>query len=177
MELKAFIEIILLLYIICSQLSTLHVTEMYARKNSHQGEWAMASMQSLSPLAGKQSFMIMRKKVRRKECEKECVIAGLTLYQPHGLDMLDLGWWLFFLSYFIHTMQSVSTRRQHASTVEVYVMHRTHWNTLLQHLENGGRPFQSHNNNNCICSTQPGSSLSLYTTHGCTRMDHCQLQM
>ena len=86
----------------------------------------MASIQSLSTLAAMHSFMIMRKKVRRKKCETECVIAGMTLCQPHGLDMFDLGWWLFFLSYFIHTMQSVSTRRQHASTVEVYVMHRTH---------------------------------------------------
>ena len=51
--------------------------------------------------------------------------------------------------------------------------HLTHWNMLLQHLENGDRHFQS---NTCCGYIQSNFALSLYISHCGTRLDHCQVQ-
>ena len=52
-------------------------------------------------------------------------------------------------------------------------VHGTDWNTLLLHLVSGNRHFQSCS---CFCYILSGYALSLYNTHGNTRMDHFQLQ-
>ena len=49
----------------------------------------------------------------------------------------------------------------------------THWNTLLLHLENVGRHFQSCR---CSCYSQSGCALSLHNARWNTRRVHCQLQ-
>ena len=81
--------------------------------------------------------------------------------------------WFEVAIYAIYTHICTHTNISIMCTNKCTRVHGTDWNTLLLHLVSGNRHFQCWR---CSCYTLSGYALSLYNTHGNTRMDHFQLQ-